>query len=277
GKQQGSAINFTGIGVDVDFTKTTGLKVLQGRDFSGMPSDSMAVIFNKTAIKAMGFKNPIGMQVKYGPDKCIIIGVVDDMVMQSPYTPVSPLVVFFNKNSKYLDLRLNNKQSTHAGMKRIETIINKYNPVYPFEYQFANDEFNKKFLNEELISKLANIFSALAIFICCIGMAALTAFTIEKRTKEIGVRKVLGASLTQLVILISNEFIKLVSIALLISIPLTWFLMNKWLQKYSFHTSISVWLFVIVGLLIISLTFIIVFLNTLKTANTNPIKSLRTE
>ena len=277
GKPQNSAIEFTGLGVDVDFTKTTGLKIIQGKDFSGMPSDSFAVMFNKTAIKAMGLKNPIGMQVKYGPEKCTIIGIVDDMIMQSPYAPVSPLVIFFNKHSKYLDLRLTDKQSTHDGIKKIENIINTYNPVYPFEYQFANDAFNKKFLDEELISKLATIFSALAIFICCIGMGALTAFTIEKRTKEIGVRKVLGASLTQLVMLISNEFIKMVSIAFAISIPLTWFLMNKWLQKYAFHTSISVWLFVIVGLLILALTFIIVFFNTLKTANTNPTKSLRTE
>lgn len=277
GKPQGSAIEFTGLGVDMDFTKTTGLKIMEGRDFSGMPSDSMSIIFNKAAIKTMGLKDPIGMQMKYGPQMCTIIGVVDDMVMQSPYAPVSPLVIFFNKHSKYLDLRLNNQQSTHEGMKKIEAIINKYNPVYPFEYQFADDEFNKKFLNEELISKLSTIFSLLAIFICCIGMAALTAFTIEKRTKEIGIRKVLGASLAQLVILISNEFVKMVSIAFAISIPLTWFLMNKWLQKYAFHTTISLWLFVIVGLLIIALTFLIVFFNTLKTANTNPTKSLRTE
>jgi ABC-type antimicrobial peptide transport system permease subunit len=277
GKPHGSTIEFTGLGVDVDFTKTTGLKILEGRDFSGLPVDSTAVIFNKTAIKAMGLKDPIGMQVQYGPENATIIGVVDDMVMQSPYTPVSPLVVFFNKQSKFLDLRLNNKQSTHDGIKKIETIINKYNPVYPFEYQFADDEFNKKFSNEELISKLATIFSLLAIFICCMGMAALTAFTIEKRTKEIGIRKVLGSSLTQLVILISNEFIKMVSIAFAISIPLTCFLMNKWLQKYAFHTNISLWLFIIVGVIIITLTFLIVFFNTLKTANTNPVKSLRTE
>lgn len=277
GKPQNSTIEFTGLGVDLDFTKTTGLKIIDGRDFSGMPNDSMSVIFNKTAIKAMGLKDPIGMQMKYGPQMCTIIGVVDDMVMQSPYTPVSPLVIFFNKHSKYLDLRLNNKQCTHDGIKKIETIVNKYNPVYPFEYQFADDEFNKKFSNEELISKLATIFSLLAIFICCIGMAALTAFTIEKRTKEIGIRKVLGASLAQLVLLISSEFVKMVSIAFAISIPLTWFLMNKWLQKYAFHTSISAWLFVVVGLLTIALTFIIVFLNTLKTASTNPTKSLRTE
>ncbi len=277
GKPQNATLEFTGLGVDVDFTKTTGLKILEGKDFSGLPIDSVSVIFNKTAIKAMGIKNPVGKQVSYGSEKCTIIGVVDDMVMQSPYTPVNPLVVFYNKRSKCIDVRLKNNQDMHAAIKKIENIVNKYNPVYPFEYEFVDEAFNRKFVSEELISKLATIFSALAIFICCIGMAALTAFTIEKRTKEIGVRKVLGASLTQLVVLISNEFIRLVSVALLISIPLTWFLMNKWLQKYAFHTTISVWLFIIVGLLIIALTFIIVFFNTLKTANTNPTKNLRTE
>ncbi|MCD6065749.1 MAG: FtsX-like permease family protein [Bacteroidetes bacterium] len=278
GKAQDLTIEFTGLGVDVDFTRTTGLKIIMGRDFVQMPSDSNAIMFNKTAVKAMGLNDPIGMEMWYGPEKYKIVGVVEDMVMQSPYSPVNPMLIAFNgRSAKCIDLRLKGKQDTHTAMKMVEKIINRYNPVYPFEYQFANDEFNKKFLNEELISRLATIFSVLAIFICCIGMGALTAFTIEKRTKEISVRKVLGASLPQLVLLISNEFIKLVSLAFAISVPITWILMSKWLRKYPFHTNISVWIFVVVGILILVLTFVIVFFNTIKTANTNPVKSLRTE
>lgn len=277
GKPQDAAIEFTGLGVDLDFTRTAGLKLLQGRDFSAMPSDSHAVIYNKAALKAMGLKNPIGMQMRYGVEKYTIIGIVEDMVMQSPYSPVSPMGIFLNTHAKYIDVRLKKDQSIHKTIKAIEAIINKYNPVYPFEYQFADEEFNKKFLDEERISRLAAVFSLLAIFICCIGMAALTAFTIERRTKEIGVRKVLGASLVQLVVLIAREFIGPVTIAFAISAPLAWLLMNKWLQKYPFHTGINLWLFAAVGLLIIALTFMIVFFNTLRTASANPTKSLRTE
>jgi ABC-type antimicrobial peptide transport system permease subunit len=198
--------------------------------------------------------------------------------MQSPYKPVNPLMIYYDKTeSAFIDLRINNKLSAHESIKKIEEIINKYNPAYVFEYEFVDEAFNRKFMNEELISNLASIFSILAIFICCIGMAGLTSFTIEKRTREMGVRKVLGASLTQLVILISHEFTKLVVIALVISIPSTWLLMNNWLQDYAFHTDISIWLFVLVGILILALTFVIVFFNTLKTANANPTKNLRTE
>jgi ABC-type antimicrobial peptide transport system permease subunit len=280
GKPPGSVIEFNGLGVDVDFTKTTGIKLLAGRDFTNMPSDSNAVIYNKAAIKAMGLKDPIGMEVRYDDgEKYKIVGVVEDIVMQSPYSPVSPMVIVFNgrRTAKCIDLRLKAGQDTHAAMRKVEAIINRYNPVYPFEYQFADNEFNAKFMGEELISKLSTIFAALAIFICCIGMGALTAFIIEKRTKEIGIRKVLGASLPQLVLLIFNEFVKPVSVAFAISIPVTWFFMNGWLQKYPLHTHISVWFFVAVGILILALTFAVVFFNTIKTALANPTNSLRTE
>ncbi len=278
GKPKNGETIFTGLRVDLDFAKATGLKIILGKDFSGMPSDSLSMLLNKKAIETMGIKDPIGMQMKYGPTKYTVIGVVDDIVMESPYKPVSPLMIYFDgKHSEFINLRINNKLATDASLKKIEEVINKYNPAFPFEYQFVDEEFNKKFMNEELISKLATIFSMLAIFICCIGMAGLTSYTIEKRAREIGVRKILGASLAQLIILISNEFIKMVSIAFAISIPLTWLLMNKWLQDYAFHINISAWLFVIVGLLILGLTFLIVFFNTLKTANTNPTKSLRSE
>jgi ABC-type antimicrobial peptide transport system permease subunit len=279
GKPQNAVIEFNGLGVDLDFTKTTGIKLVAGRDFVNMPSDSNAIMYNQAAVKAMGLKNPVGMEMRYDGQKYKVVGVVEDMVMQSPYSPVSPMLIAFNGRwtAKCIDLRLNTRQGTHAALEKVEAIINKYNPVYPFEYKFADDEFNKKFVNEELISRLSTIFSALAIFICCMGMGALTAFTIEKRTKEIGIRKVLGASLPQLVLLIFNEFVKPVSVAFAISIPFTWLFMSRWLQKYPFHTDISAWVFVMVGVLILALTFAVVFFNTIKTALANPTNSLRTE
>ncbi|MBC7865750.1 MAG: FtsX-like permease family protein, partial [Bacteroidia bacterium] len=278
GKPAKGQIVFTGLTTDADFTKTLGIKILHGKDFSGMPADSSCMLLNKTAVEVMGLKNPVGMQMRYANTIYTVKGVVDDIVMESPFKPVSPLMIYYDdKSSGFINLRLNQAIPAHQSIKYAEAIIKKYNPSYPFEYEFVNEVYNRKFISEELISKLTTIFASLAIFICCIGLAGLTAFTIEKRTRELGVRKVLGASLTQLAKLISREFIQLVSIAFVITIPLTWILMNKWLQNYSFHISINVWVFIAVGFLVLALTLIIVFLNILRTGNKNPIKSLRNE
>ena len=162
-------------------------------------------------------------------------------------------------------------------LRSIETIFKKYNPAVPFEYQFVDQEFEKKFLTEELIGKLTNIFAALAIFICCLGLAGLASFTIEKRIREIGIRKVLGATVQQLLMLISKEFLKLVLIAFVIAVPLTWWFMNNWLEKYEYRINISIWMFGIVGLLYYCLTLIVVSVNTMSAAMRNPVKSLRSE
>jgi ABC-type antimicrobial peptide transport system permease subunit len=159
----------------------------------------------------------------------------------------------------------------------LEAAFRKNNPSVPFEYKFVDQEFQKKFLTEKLIGKLTNIFSALAIFICCLGLAGLASFTIEKRFREIGVRKVLGASVQQLLMLISKEFLKLVVIAFVIAAPLTWWLMNNWLENYKYRININLWLFVVVGIAMFVLTLIVVGLNTIKAATSNPVKSLRTE
>ena len=159
----------------------------------------------------------------------------------------------------------------------IGTIFKKYNPAVPFEYQFVDKEFGKKFSTEELISKLTNIFAGLAIFICCLGLAGLASFTIEKRIREIGIRKVLGATVQQLLLLISKEFLKLVLIAFVIAVPLTWWFMHDWLLKYDYRINISIWMFGIVGLVILLLTLVVVSANTMAAAMRNPVKSLRTE
>jgi len=188
------------------------------------------------------------------------------------------MMVFFNPGqSSSISVRLNNSAELQKALSSIESIFKKYNPAYPFEYKFVDKEFEKKFITEDLIRKLANIFSVLAIFICCIGLAGLASFTIEKRFKEIGIRKVLGASVQQVLALISKEFLKLVFIAFLIAVPLTWWLMNNWLQNYTYRISISVWMFGIVGLTVLLLTLLVVGLNTIKAAMSNPVKSLRTE
>ena len=278
GKPADANIIVTGFSTDVDFAKTTGVTMLQGKDFSGLPSDSSSLLLNKAAVDIMGLKNPIGLQMRYGDKTFNVAGITSNVVMESPYKPVEPMMIFYQPdNLNILDVRLNAGVRLQQALQSIETVLKTYNPSVPFEYKFADQEFNKKFITETLISKLTNIFAGLAIFICCIGLAGLASFTIEKRIREIGIRKVLGASVKQVLVLISKEFLKLVLIAFLIAVPLTWWAMNSWLEKYEYHINISIWLFVSVGFAILLLTLIVVTLNTMRAAMSNPVKSLRTE
>lgn len=277
GKAANGDIIFSGLNADVDFTKTMGIKIIQGRDFKQTPGDSAVMLLNKAAVEAMKLKNPVGMEMRYGK-KYTVAGVIDNVVMASPYDPVEPLMIYYDPNSSSMvNVRFKDGVNPQAGIKAMGPIFKKYNPQNLFEYRFVDQEFGKKFVTEELISRITNIFAGLAIFICCIGLAGLASFTIEKRFREIGVRKVMGATVQQLLMLISTEFLKLVAIAFLIAVPLTWYLMNNWLQKYAYHITISIWLFAAVGALILFLTLIVVSLNTMRAATANPVKSLRSE
>jgi ABC-type antimicrobial peptide transport system permease subunit len=278
GKPANASIIFSALATDVDFSKTFGIKMLQGNDFSGAPVDSSTVLLNKAAVTAMGVKNPLGLKIRLGGRESTVIGVTDNVVMESPFAPVAPVMMFYNKDfSSRVSIRLKDGADLEKSIASIGNIFNRYNPAYPFEYQFIDEEFSKKFLNEQLISRITNIFAGLAIFICCLGLAGLASFTIEKRTREIGIRKVLGATVQQLLSLISKEFLKLVLVAFVIAAPLTWWIMSNWLQNYEFRVSISVWLFAIVGVLVLMLALIVVSANTIKAALTNPVKSLRSE
>jgi putative ABC transport system permease protein len=278
GKSRTGDLIISGLMADVDLTKTIQLKIISGRDFTGEPSDRTSVIVNKTAVRDMGLKDPIGTKIQNGKNYTTIIGVVDDMIMESPFKPVKPLFIYYNDNDlSCINIRLNASIPIKESLEALRKIFEKHNPAYPFEYQFMNEAYDQKFVAEELVETLSNIFAGLAIFICCIGLVGLTAFTIEKRIREIGVRRILGATLMQLARLISNEFLKLVFIAFVVAIPLTWFLMDQWLRNYSFHIAINIWVFVIVGVSLMALTFLIVLLNTLKAAKRNPVKNLRTE
>ena len=277
GKPADGQLIMTALATDQDFSKTMKIRVLQGKDFSGTPSDTSSMLLNKAAVEAMALKNPIGMQLRYRKTYTVI-GVTDNVVMESPYKPVDPMMVFYNGDrSSTITARISQSDQTKRALETIETIFKKHNPAYPFEYQFVDREFGKKFLTEELISKITNIFAGLAIFICCLGIAGLASFTIEKRIREIGIRKVLGASVQQLLMLISKDFLKLVFIAFIIAVPLTWWLMNNWLEKYAYRVSIGTGLFVAVGVVVLLLTLVVVSLNTLRAAIDNPVKSLRTE
>lgn len=280
GKPDNMKIIIAGLATDEDYAKTMGIKMLQGKYFTGSPSDSSAMLLNKAAVEAMGLKEPVvGMEMRRGGTRnYTVIGIMDNVVMQSPYKPVDPMMIYYNpRNTSMINVRLAKGVSPQKALHPLESIFKKYNPAVPFEYQFVDQEFGKKFLTEELISKITNIFAGLAIFICCIGLAGLASFTIEKRFREIGIRKVLGASVQQVLLLISKEFLQLVGVAFLIAVPLTWWAMNKWLDNYTYKVSINVWVFVIVGLLLLLLTLLIVWINIAKAALSNPVKSLRTE
>ena len=278
GKPAGGELIVARMATDVNYTKTMGVKILQGKDFSGVPADSSNMLINEAAVKAMQLKEPIGTQLRYGTFKFTVIGVTSDVIMGSPFTAVDPLLTHFSRdNINSINIRLASSAKPQQAIKAIEPIFRRYNPAYPFEYKFVDEEFNRKFLTEDLISRITNIFAGLAIFICCIGLAGLASFTIEKRVKEIGIRKVLGATLGQLLTLISKDFLKLVLIAFVIATPLAWWFMNIWLEKYPDRVNISIWLFAAVGLLILLLALVVVCLNIMKAAVTNPTKSLRTE
>ncbi|MEH6307726.1 ABC transporter permease [Olivibacter sp. CPCC 100613] len=278
GKPADLSLIISGIRTDVDFTKTMGINLLQGQDFSGMPADSTAVLLNRAAVEAMGLKNPIGMEMRFGDEKYQVIGVTENVIMESPYQPVDPMLTFYNPRATgVISLRLGEGVLPQKALPFIETIFKKYNPAFPFSYQFADEEFGRKFINEELISTITNIFAGLAIFICCLGLAGLASFTVEKRFREIGIRKVLGATINQVLLLISGQFLKLVLISLSLAVPLTWWLMHHWLEKYNYRVSISVWTFVVVGCFVLLLALVVVCLNALRAATTNPVRSLRTE
>ena len=255
-----------------------GIKILQGHDFQGTPAGSASMMLNKAAVDAMHVKNPIGMAMHYGPRNYTVIGVIDNVVMTSPYAPVDPLMVYYSsRNSSEVTTRLKEGVSPQKAIAMFKQIYASYSPADIFEYQFVDQEFGKKFASEELISNITNIFAGLAIFICCIGLAGLASFTIEKRFREIGIRKVLGATVQQLLMLIATEFLKLVTVAFVISVPLTWWMMHNWLQKYDYRIDIGIWMFGIVGGFILLLTMVVVSVNTLSAALANPVKSLRSE
>jgi hypothetical protein len=278
GKPVNAQIIMGGLGTDVDFAKTMGVKMLQGHDFTGTPADSTSMLLNKAAVDAMKLKNPISMQMRYGGKTYTVIGVTDNVIMTSPFEPAYPMMLVYDaSNSSMNTMRIKAGVPAPKALAVLETVFKKYNPSVPFEYQFVDQEFQKKFITEKLISKLSNIFSALAIFICCLGLAGLASFTIEKRFREIGVRKVLGASVRQLLLLISKEFLKLVVISFVIAVPLTYWLMNNWLENYKYRINIHWWLFVVVGMAMLALTLVVVSLNTLKAARANPVDSLRSE
>lgn len=278
GMQTEQRVGFSTVATEYDYTKTMGIRMLEGRDFSrDFPSDSVGVVVNQAAVDFMQMEDPIGQKLYFNGDELTIIGVMDNVVMADPFKAVDPLTLIFSPTwSSTITVRLE-KTEVKAAMEKVEQVFKKLNPNYPFEYRFTDRDFEKKFSSINMISRLAGIFALLAILITCLGLLGLAAFTAEQRTKEIGIRKVMGASVGSLVMLISKDFSKLVMIAFVISAPLTWWALSKFLERYPYRVQIGWWVVLAAGLFVFLLALVVVSTQALKAATSNPSKALRSE
>ena len=279
GKPEDLRVIFTTIATEYDYTKTMGIKVLEGRDFSeDFKSDTASILINKAALQLMNLKDPIGTELDLWGGKRKLIGVVDDVLMGSPYQPVKPMFVILDP--EWIDavtVRLKKTNDLQASINTVKGIFEKYSPAYPFEYRFADVEFQKKFTTINLTSTLASLFASLTIIITGLGLFGLASFTAEQRTKEIGIRKVLGASVSGLVGMMSKDFSKLVIISFMISAPVAWWLLTKYLERYPIRTGIAWWVFPVTGLIALIFAIAIVSTQAFKAAKSNPVNSLRSE
>ena len=279
-KQPGQADNFATVGVTQQYTKTVGLQFIDGRDFrtSTNGNDRLTMILNESAAKGMGFKNPLGQTIGWYGLQFTVIGVVKDIVMESPYKPAIPTIYFLAPWTVYtINVRINPNVSAADAIAKMKPLFAQYNPAEPFDYKFVDEEYDAKFKAEERIGGLAAFFAALAIFISCMGLFGLASFIAEQRRKEIGVRKILGATVFSLWRLLSKEFAVLVIISFCIATPVAYYFLHNWLQNYQYRTNLSWWIFAAAGFGALLITLLTVSFQSIKAAIANPVKSLRTE
>ena len=271
-------LTFRDIFVNADFGPTIGWNIVQGRDFSrDHLTDSSAAIVNETGARTLGFKDPIGKTIKHWGKSYTIIGVTKNMISNSPYYPVQPAIFMGDGGHSVFTIRIKQGVPVRTALAAMEPVFKQFNPASPFFYSFLDDEYQKKFNTESRIGNLATVFSGLAMLISCLGLFGLASFVAEQRTKEIGIRKVLGARVTGLWALLSADFVKLVALSMLISMPVAYYCMDQWLQNYALHTSISVWIFVVAGLGLFFVTLATISYQAVRAALMNPVKSLRSE
>jgi putative ABC transport system permease protein len=279
GKDPSMTSFFGSINVTSTYGKTIGRQFTDGRDFAAkFVSDSSAIVLNQAAVKYMNLKNPVGQIVRIGKYDLTVIGVVKDMVMESPYDPVKQTIFHIGRGTlANVLIKINPNVSAHEALNKIAAVCKTYSPSVPFSYKFADDEYAKKFATEERIGELASTFAILAIFISCLGLFGMASFVAEQRVKEIGVRKVLGATVFGLWRLMSGDFVVLVIISLLIATPIAYYFMHGWLQNYTYRTEVSWWIFAVTSAGSIIITLMTISYQSIKAALTNPVKSLRSE
>ncbi|MDH5380907.1 MAG: ABC transporter permease [Cyclobacteriaceae bacterium] len=278
GKPEDLRVLFTTITCEYDYAETMGIKVLEGRDFSkDFKTDTAALVVNKAAIDVMGIENPIGTELDLWGSKFKLIGVVDNVLMGSLYENVKPMFMKLDDWGGYITIRLKRGQDLSGSLSVVQGIFEKYNPAYPFDYKFMDEDFQKKFETINMTQQLAGVFSVLAILITGLGLFGLASFMAEQRTKEIGIRKVLGASVVGLVTLMSRDFARLIVISFILSAPMGYWMMNQYLERYPLRTTINWWIYPLVGILSLVFALLIVSNQAYKAAHANPAHSLKNE
>ena len=279
GKKAGDRMSLGVVWVNQDYFKTMGMKLAMGKDFDGV-SDKTTVILNEAAAKRLGVnQQPLGQTLRYDTTRTII-GVVKDALMQSPFSPADPTMFVYDYDpapQSIITYRLSPQITTEDALTRLAPIFNKYNPSYPFDYQFEDADYAAKFNAEILVGKLAAVFAVLAIFISCLGLFGLAAYMAEQRNKEVGIRKVLGASVSQIWLLLTRDFIVLVLISCVIASPIALYFSQDWLQKYDYRIGIGPWVFIAAALAAIVITVATISFQAIRAALANPVSSLRTE
>jgi putative ABC transport system permease protein len=279
GKDPDQSVDFPNNAVSYDYGKTINWEIKEGRDFSrDFPSDSLAFILNESAVKFIGFKEPVGGTIRWDEKTYTVIGVVKDLLVQSPYAPVRPAMFHLATGAENVFLiKLNPRSNVKDALSKIEAVFKKVNPASPFAPTFVDEDYAQKFGDEKRLGTLSTFFAVLAIFISCLGLFALASFVAEQRTKEIGIRKVMGASVANLWRMLSQDFVILVFISSLLAVPIAYYLITSWLDNYEYHTDLSWWIFALAvggGFVITLLT---VSYQAIRASVMNPVKSLRTE
>jgi putative ABC transport system permease protein len=277
GKDPKSDIFFEAFEVDYDFIETMGMKMKEGRSFSrSFGADSATIVLNETAVNVMGLQDPVGKTIRRFSKNLQIIGVVKDFHFESLHEPIKPgyMFLFPPGNIIVASVQANNQRQTIAA---IERLYEKYNPGFPFTSNFLDETYQKQYDSETRVSALSKYFAGLAIIISCLGLFGLAAFTAQKRRKEIGVRKVVGASVVNITTMLSKDFLRLIFISLAIALPASWWLMSNWLQSFAYRISITPSIFVIAGISVLLITLFTISFQSIKAAMANPVNSLRSE
>lgn len=277
---------FNTINVSHEYGKSVGLQIINGRDFSGdFQSDLSGVLINEAALKIMNLQNPVGESLitkrplfNQPTNIFTILGIFKDMIKGSPFEPARPSIIFLSENNlSWLFIRINPEVSASSAIPKIGEVFNKIVPTASFDFKFVDQEYDAKFREEERVGEMAAFFTVFAIIISCLGLFGLAIFLTEKRTKEIGVRKVNGARISEVLVMLNRDFVKGVAIAFVIATPIAWYAMNKWLESFAYKTSLSWWIFALAGLLALGIALLTVSWQSWRAATRNPVEALRYE
>jgi ABC-type lipoprotein release transport system permease subunit len=268
--------------VDDDYFKTMEMQIKEGRDFTGnIGMDSLSVILNEAAVRRMRYKDPLNQVITWanGSQRLRVVGVVKDAMMVSPFSAAEPTFFIYQPSgaADHIMYRLSPRVNTHTAIAKVAALFNKYNPAYPYTYTFTDATYAAKFNQETLLGRLAGLFAGLAIFISCLGLFGLAAYMAEQRNKEIGIRKILGASTGQLWLLLSRDFMLLVLVSSVIAAPVAIYFLHGWLQKFEYRIGIGPGVLILSALLALAITVVTISWQAIRAAMANPVKNLRTE